>query len=89
MTTPDHLSRVAIVERSDCLFSLYQQSRWPEEPSWTYPLEIVDYLSIDDDQTPEFGTAWYSLTGLFGTADDAEAEARASLGYNEALTETN
>jgi hypothetical protein len=76
------------VQRSDGLFSLHQQARWPEEPSWTWPREIVDYRSADDEHPQGFAMTWQWLPGLFGTVDEAEAEARAAHGYNEASSET-
>jgi len=76
------------VQRADGLVSLYEQARWAEEPAWTWPSEIVDDRDIDDEQPHGFAEAWHSLPGLFDTADEAEAEARATYGYNEAFLTT-
>ena len=37
---PDGLLRVAIVRRDDGLVRLFEQRRWPEEPTWQWPSRI-------------------------------------------------
>jgi hypothetical protein len=88
LITPDGLRRAALVQRVDGLVSLYEQTRWAEEPAWSWPFEIVDEQWVDDEQAQEFAVTWRSLPGLFGTLADAEAEARASYGYSEAYVQT-
>lgn len=88
LITSDGLRRAALVQRADGLVSLYEQARWNEEPAWSWPCEIVDEQWANEEQAQKFAMTWRLLPGLFGTFDAAEAEARASYGYDGAVMQT-
>lgn len=78
LTAPDQLRRMAIARRSDGLYCLFEQARWPEEPHWSWCSEIV----VDDDSDfPE----WRRHSGLFASVAQAETEARSLPGFADAV----
>ncbi|QPC99695.1 hypothetical protein [Qipengyuania soli] len=81
---PNECSRIAIVERQDGHFVLYEQHRWPEEPEWTWASEILDDRWASDEELSQPAKAWHLITGVFANVEQAEEEARSSKGFSSA-----
>jgi len=81
LTHPNGLVRVAIVRRDDGRVCLYEQGRWPEEPAWQWPSEIVADPTSSREGADNFELGWMAITGLFADAEVAEREVRSMDGF--------
>jgi hypothetical protein len=83
LLSPDQYGRVAIVRRSDGLFCLYQHWHWTPEAQHAFQIEPVEDRRWTTDSTPGMYDGVEPLSGLYGTAEDAEREARRLLGLED------
>jgi hypothetical protein len=89
LITPDGLGRIAIVERPDGMFCLYEHWRWSVDTQKAMKVQPVDNLRwTDADYDRE---ALYDdvepLPGLFGSIEEAEREARSKDAFSHAAAE--
>lgn len=84
LLSPDRYGRIAIVRRFDGRFCLYQHWHWSPETQAAFHVEPVEDRRWTVDSTPEMYEGVEPLSGLYGTVDDAEREARRLLGLNDA-----
>ena len=83
LLSPDRYGRVAIVRRSDGRFCLYQHWHWTLETQAAFHVEPVEDRRWTADSTPGMFEGVEPLSGLFGTVEEAEREARRLLGLDD------
>lgn len=83
LLSPDRYGRVAIVRRSDSLFCLYQHWHLTPETQVAFHVELVEDRRWTVDCAPEMYEGLEPLSGLYGTVEDAEREARRLLGLDD------
>ena len=89
LLSADRLGRVAIVRRQDGLFCLYSHWRWTMDVQRAFRVEPVQDLWWTADYDPalyfdaEHQIETQPLSGIYGTIEDAENEARRILKLDE------
>ena len=83
LLSADRYGRVAIVRRSDGLFCLYQHRNWTLEAQHAFHIKPVEDRRWMMSSTPEMYEGVEPLSGLYGTVEDAEREARRLLGLED------
>jgi hypothetical protein len=79
LLSPDRYGRVAIVRRVDGLFCLYRHWYWTPETQIAMRLEPVEDRRWTVESPPGMYDGKEPLSGLYGTVEDAEREARRLL----------
>ena len=88
LVTPDGLGRIAIVERPDGFFSLYERWHWSIEQQEAFNVRPVRERRWDDGTAnPEllYDDRTQPLQGVFDSIERAEAEAQSMFGFVDAV----
>lgn len=82
LLSDDGYGRVAIVRRQDGLFCLYQHWHWTPDAQRSLGIEPVKDRRWVRERARELYDGVEPLSGLYGSAEDAEVEGRRLLGLN-------
>lgn len=82
LLSPDRYGRVAIVRRADGHFCLYAHWRWVPETQSSFGVTPIEDRRWTTEHDPRLYTDTHPQPGIYGTVEDAEAEAKRLLGLS-------
>lgn len=82
LLSADRYGRVAIVKRADGLYCLYRHGHWTPGTQSSFGIEPVEDRRWTTAYDPRLYDEVDPLPGIYGTVEDAEAEARRLLGLD-------